>query len=281
MKTLKNQILMFFMAGIFIVLNSCSTSNAENKQSKVTAPVVTTTLEEKTEVIPTEVSAVKSELDKAHVAGKAAFVVVTGNGIAETSKAVTVAEGAKSIYKNAVVVQMNRDDAANADFVKEWRLTGAPLPLILVFSPKGTLTGGRILAQSTAENIAELIPSPKLEEVYAAISSNKNAIVVFTKKSFADRDEVVKNSKEAVALLKNEAVFVEVDMDDAKENGFMNQVRVNKATTKASVTLVVNKQGQVAGTSVTVPDPNKLVAAAKTPVKSGCGPGCGPAGCGQ
>lgn len=258
MKTLKNQLTLCLLAGIFVILNSFSLKSSAE---------------------PAPASAVKSELDKAHVAGKAAFVVVTGNGIAETNKAVSIAEGAKAIYKNAVVVQMNRDDAANAELVNEWRLTGAPLPLILVFSPKGQLTGGRILNQSTAENIAELIPSPKLEEVFTAISNNKNAIVVFSKKSFSDRNEVVKNSKQAVDLLKNEAVFVEVDMDDEKENGFMNQVRIDKTATKASVTLVINKQGQVSGTSLTVPDASKLVAAAKTPVKSGCGPGCGPAGC--
>lgn len=61
----------------------------------------------------------------------------------------------------------------------------------------------------------------------------------------------------------------------------MKQLRINPETAKASVTLVINKQGQVAGTSTTVPDSKKLVSAAKTPVKSGCGPGCGPAGCGK
>lgn len=279
MKTLKNQLTFCLLAVVLFVMNACASTQAENKQPAQNSPLVSENLENKAE--PASTSAAKNALDKAKADSKAAFVVVTGNGIAETNKAVAVAEGAKSIHKNAVVVQMNRDDAANAELVNEWRLTGAPLPLILVFSPKGTLTGGRILTQATAENIAELIPSPKLEEVYAAIGNNKNAIVVFTKKSFTDRNEVVKNSKDAVALLKNEAVFVEVDMDDSKETGFMNQVRINKAATKASVTLVINKQGQVAGTSITVPDPDKLVAAAKTPVKSGCGPGCGPAGCGK
>lgn len=281
MRTLKKQLTILIFSGLFIMMQSCSNSKAENNQPVDKLPVKTTSLEVADNPAPADASAVKGALDKAHDAGQAAFVVVSGNGVAETDKAVTIAENAKAIYKNAVVVQMNRDDAANAELVNEWRLTGAPLPLILVVSSKGTLTGGRILAQATAENVAELVPSPKLEEVYAAIGSNKNAIVVFTKKSFADRNEVVKNSKQAVDLLKSEAVFVEVDMEDAKENGFMNQVRLDKNTTKSSVTLVINKQGQVAGTSLTVPDPNKLVTAAKTPVKSGCGPGCGPAGCGQ
>ena len=263
-----------------VTFNACSNPNAAN--NKVDA---NNNAQQKTEATQQPVqkgtSGVQTELDKAKKAGKAVFVVVTGTGATDTDKATTIAKGANGIYKNAIVIQMNRDDAANASLVAEWRLAGAPIPLILVISSKGQPTGGYVLAQATAENIAALIPSPKLEEVYAAIASSKHAIVVFTKKSFVDRTEVIKIAKDAVAKLNNEAVFVEVDMDDSKENGFMNQLRIDKLSTKASVTVVINKQGQVAGTSTTVPDAAKLVAAAKTPVRGGCGPGCGPAGCGR
>jgi len=226
-------------------------------------------------------SPVQAELDKAKKAGKAVFVVVTGNGVTNTDKANEIAKGANTIYKNAVIVQMNRDDAANASLVAEWRLAGAPLPLILVLSSKGQPTGGYILEQATAENIAALVPSPKLEQVYDAIGNNKYAVVAFTKKTFTDRAEVLKECNKAVTLLNNEAVFIEVDMEDQKETGFMQQLRISPLMAKSSVTLVINKQGQVAGQSTTIPDAAKLVSAAKTPVRSGCGPGCGPAGCGK
>ncbi|MCK7519969.1 MAG: hypothetical protein MZV64_20710 [Ignavibacteriales bacterium] len=101
---------------------------------------------------------------------------MSGNGVTGTEKAVSIAEKAKTIYKNAVLLQMNRDDAANAQLVNEWRLSGAPLPLILVVSPKGILTGGRILAQATAENIASLVPSPKKEAVIEQMTSGKSCI---------------------------------------------------------------------------------------------------------
>jgi hypothetical protein len=224
---------------------------------------------------------VNQSLDKAKSEGKAVFIVVTGTGATDTDKATAIAKGATTIYKNAVIVQMNRDDSSNAQLVTEWRLAGAPLPLILVVSSKGLPTGGYVLNDATAENIAALVPSPKLEAVYEAISNGKHAIVVFSKKSFTDKAEVIKISKEAVSMLNKEAVFVEVDMDDLNETNFMNQLRINKSTAKASLTLVINKQGQIAGTSTTIPDATKLVAAAKAPVKSGCGPGCGPAGCGK
>ena len=52
-----------------------------------------------------------------------------------------------------------------------------------------------------------------------------------------------------------------------KKQTSLNQLRIDKSQLKASLTLVINKQGQVAGTATTVPDATKLVAAAKTPVK--------------
>ena len=220
-------------------------------------------------------------INTAKIAGKAVFLIVTGTGVSETDKAMLIAKGANDIYKNAVIVQINRDDAANSQLVSEYRLAGAPLPLILVISSKGFPTGGYLLAQATSENLAALVPSPKLEDVYTAINSGKYAIVAFSKKAFTDKPEVLKECKKAVALLNNEAILVEVDVDDSKEANFLNQLRIDKSQLNASLTLVINKQGQVAGTATTIPDATKLVAAAKTPVAGGCGPGCGPAGCGK
>ena len=222
---------------------------------------------------------VSDNISAAKTAGKAVFLVVTGTGVTETDKAMLIAKGANDIYKNAVIVQMNREDAANSQLVNEYRLAGAPLPLILVISSKGFPTGGYILAQATSENLAALVPSPKLEDVYTAINVGKYAIVAFSKKAFTDKPAVLKECKKAVALLNNEAILVEVDVDDSKEANFLNQLRIDKSQLNASLTIVINKQGQVAGTATTVPDATKLVAAAKTPVAAGCGPGCGPAGC--
>ena len=261
-------------------LTACGNSTAVNKQASPGTEVTQSTQPEQPTASPASNSKIQTDLEKAKKDGKAVFVVVTGTGVTETDKATTIAKGANALYKNAAVVQLDRDDAANAQLVAEWRLAGAPLPLVLVVSPKGQLTGGMVLAQATAERIAALVPSPKLEDVYAAIGASKTALVVFTKKSLGDRTEVLQACKEAVTKLNNKAAIIEVDMDDSKEVNFINQLRIDQAST-ASTTLVINAQGQVAGTSTSVPDATKLVAAATTPVRGGCGPGCGPAGCGK
>lgn len=277
MNTMKGSLLSLTVISLW-ALTACGNSNAVNKQASPGTEATQSAAPKQPVALPASNSKIQADLEKAKKDGKAVFIVVTGTGVTETDKATTVAKGANAIYKNATVVQLDRNDAANSQLVAEWRLTGAPLPLVLVVSPKGQLTGGMVLAQATAENLAALIPSPKLEEVYASIAAQKPAVVVFTKKSLADRAEVLKESKEAVTKLKNNAVLVEVDMDDSKEVNFMNQLQIDKSSL-VSTTLVINAQGQVAGTSTGVPDATKLASAATAPVKSGCGPGCGPAGC--
>lgn len=286
MKILKKMSLLTLLSLNAVSFNACGNSNSANNQVNSNAEVKQSTLlnqqsENSYQTSQKSTLGVQTKLDKAKKEGKAVFVVVTGNEVTNTAQATTIAKGANEIYKNAVIVQMNRDDVANASLVNEWRLSGAPLPLILAISPNGTLTGGYILKQATAENIAALIPSPKMEMVYEAVKNKKYSVVVFSKKSFTDKNEVVKIAKNAVSQLKDEAVFIEVDMDDENETSFINKLRINKSNVKSSVTVVINKQGQLAGTSTTIPDAEKLVKAAKTPIKSGCGPGCGPSGCGK
>lgn len=222
---------------------------------------------------------VKTEIEKANKAGNVVFLVVTdGNNNVATAK--SIAEKANKSFNKSKVIIMDKNDKANSELVSKYRLLGAPIPLILVVGTNGVVVGGAPANQLKAEDLVNMLPSPKLEQVYDAINKGKHVIVVFTKKSFNDRSEVLKNAKEAISQLKD-AEFIEVDINDSREIAFMKQLRVDNMTTKASVTIVINKQGQVAGTSTTIPDVAKLVSAAKTPVKSGCGPGCGPSGCGK
>ena len=226
-----------------------------------------------------DVSGAKAKIDAAKENGKAAFVVVSDSETpdADVKKALDIAREANTIHKKAEVIQLLRDDQSNASLVKEWQLKGVPMPLIAVMSSSGKVIGGQFLSQATAENIVAMVPSPKLETVYGALDQGKHAIVVFTKKSFSNRDAVLEECRKAVSLLDNEAVLVEVDMNDEKETSFMKQVRLDKNSAKEPVTFVINKQGQVAGTATSIPDAEKLVSAANTPVQGGCAGG--PMGC--
>jgi putative ABC transport system ATP-binding protein len=144
-----------------LLITSQSCSNASDSGKKVTdsgtstkempVSVENAAIQQTTSSVKQQLT-VKQSLDKAKSEGKAVFVVVSGTGATDTDKATAIAKGATTIYKNAVIVQMNRDDASNAQLVAEWRLAGAPLPLILVVSSKGLPTGGYVLNDATAEN---------------------------------------------------------------------------------------------------------------------------------
>jgi len=262
--------------------NSASSQAIEKKSGKAIA--ATGTVSSSTSVSNVNTSndskGIADNIAAAKKSGKAVFLVVTGTGATNVDKALTIAKEANAIYKDAVVIQMDKDDSSNTQLVSDYRLAGAPVPVILVISSKGIATGGYVLAQATPENIAALVPSPKLEEVYAAIASGKSAITVFSKKTINDRKEVLKICKEAISILKNNAVLVEVDMDDSKETNFLNQLRIDK-TSNTTQTFVINTKGQVSGTSTNIPDAQKLADAATKVLSGGCGAGCGPAGCGK
>ena len=278
MNSMKGSLLSLTVISL-LALTACGNTNAGTKQASKESEATQSAQPEQPTTIVSSNSKIQTDLEKAKKDGKAVFVVVTGTGVTETDKATTIAKGANAIYKNAAVVQMDRDDAANAQLVAEWRLAGAPLPLVLVVSSKGQLTGGMVLAQATAENIAALVPSPKLEEVQEVINNKKPAFVVFTKKTYSDRAEVLQACKEAVTILKNNAAIVEVDLDDIKEASLIDRLEVDKSS-KETTTQVVNVQGQIAGTSSGLPDAAKLAAAAIAPPKSGCCPGgAGSSGC--
>ena len=273
---------------IAVIIMSCNSPSGSVVTKSVSSPKALTTagvvpslnMSTNTGSAPVSKGTIDN-LNAAKKAGKAVFLVVTGTGVPETDKAMLIAKGANDIYKNAVIVQMSRDDSANTQLVNQYRLAGAPLPLILVISSGGIPTGGYLLAQATAQNLADLIPSPKLEDIYSTIASSKIALVVFTKDSFKERAEVLKVCKEAVAKLDNNAEIVEVDLEDAKEVKLMNLLRVDKAS-NATLTMVINKQGQVTGTATSIPDATKLATAATLVVKSSCcGPGSNPASCGK
>src|ERR1035437_9337446 len=167
----KCQLLTLLLVNL-VAFNACSNSNAENKPTSANNTVL-----QKVETIPNYVlrstANLQNQLGDAKKAGKAVFVVVTGSGAIDTDKATKIAKGANTIYKNAIVLQMNRNDKANAKLVSQWRLSGAPLPLILVVSPKGFPTGGNVLSAATPQNIAEIVPSPKLDDVYEALNNSK------------------------------------------------------------------------------------------------------------
>jgi hypothetical protein len=189
---------------------------------------------------------VQTDIEKAGKAGKYVFLVVTEPGVTGAEKVLsTVKQALKSVPKTTVI-EMNRADAANTQLVAKYRITGMPLPFILLIASNGMPASFLPADMATPERLVQMIPSPKKEEVTEALNKNKTAFVVASRKSMSNRNKVFDTCKAACSQMKDRAVFISIDMDDKQELSFLQKLSVNMASTEP-VTFVVNPRGQITG----------------------------------
>ena len=221
----------------------------------------------------------KEALATAVSKGKPAILLVTAPGAQNLEKArATVAEAAKKI-KGCVTVEMDRSDAANSELVTKYGLAGAPIPLILVFAPNGAISGGLPSSNATPEGLAKMLPSPKKSELLKEIQAGNAVLIVASRKGMEDQAKAVENCTKACGQIKGKATTMQVNMDDKDEQTFLSEMKVDTKAT-APVTVVINAQGQLAGSFTGAVDVGALAQAATKRVggccPSGSGKSCAP-----
>ena len=257
--------------------DSLSVNKTGNDTSSITVTTEDLKSTESTAELTTSAAVAKAKAD-----GNSVFLIVTDPVKTDVLKALKIAKEANLSVAKSVILTMDRNNASNAALVAKYGVGTAPLPVILVISPKGLVAGGFLLSEATADLLTGSIPSPKQDEVLAAIDIKKSVLIVAAKSSFTDKATAVANCKSAVALNGNKSVFVEVDLADVKEATFLELMKINTATA-TTATVVVNNTGQVNGTFYAAKDAASLVTLANTVAKSGgCSPGssCAPGACG-
>lgn len=157
----------------------------------------------------------------------------------------TVSAAAKQV-NDCVTVELDRADATNAAFVTRYGLAGAPVPLILVFAGNGAIAGGVPSSQATSAALVSMIPTPKKAEVLQALQSGNAVFLVASRTAMKTTPKIMDSCALACNQLKGKATTVHVDLDDAAEQRFLAELRVDAAV-DAPVTLVINPQGQIAG----------------------------------
>ncbi len=221
---------------------------------------------------------VTTEIEKAGKACKPVFLVAYNTNGADTDKAFSIANEAKSALKSSsVIIKMNTTDAANNELVAKYRLAGAPMPLILVLDKNSTVAGGLPLKEATAAKLIEMVPTPKTSELLKAINEGKSVYVVAYKETMTSHDKAMDNCAMACGKMDNKSVTIKIDLDDKKEAKLLQTLKCD-LNAKEPVTYVINKSGQVIGTHNGITDVNTLVASAKKAPAGGCCPGGAPAG---
>jgi len=214
--------------------------------------------------------AAQQELEAAARSGKVAFILIYDATAAQVDIArLTVADAVRRV-PGAVIVDLDRGNAANAEFVAKYKLGTAPVPLILVASSSGVITGGLVAAQATTEALVKLVPSPKQAEIVKAISEGNAVFITASRRSMASTATVNSICAAACQQMAGKSVQINIDMDDPAEAGFLTSLKVNMQSTEP-VTLVANPQGQIAQTYTGAVQVTDLVTAATKKV-GGCCP---------
>lgn len=226
-------------------------------------------------------AATTEELQTAASKGEVAFVLVTEPGISGADQARQTIQSAVAQVPSSLMIESNRADAANADFVQKYGLATAPLPLIFVFGSNGVIAGGNAASRVNSQQLVAMVPSPKKAEVVKAIQSGQAVYVTAYRLGMTTKSQVLSGCAAACQQMMGRGTTVEVNMDDPAEKDFLNQLKVNLLSNEP-VTVVVNSKGQVTGSYTGAVEVDALIASATKVASSGCcpsgsGAGCGPA----
>lgn len=212
--------------------------------------------------------------------GKTVFVIVTEAGAVGVPAVRENVRKAAEIAGDVEIVELDRKDPQNAEFVKTRRLATAPVPLVLVFASNGALAGGYPGAKALPNTLVSLVPSPKKAEVLLELQAGKSVFITATRAGMSQSEQVFKCCAEAGEKMKGRCVSINIDLDDPAESAFLRQLKINRKTTKPR-TVVINTQGKITGSFNGAVDVSQLVQAATKRVSGGCcpsgsGKSCGP-----
>jgi hypothetical protein len=226
-------------------------------------------------------AATQADLDQAVKQQRVAFILVSEPGTLGLEPARDMIRQAMAKVDKATLIELDRSAAGNAELVTKYRLTGTPLPLILVAARNGALGGGLPAAQATVERLVALVPSPKKAELLQNLQGGNAVILCASRQGMSARAAALANCATACVQSSGQCVLVEIEMDDPAEAAFLTSLKVSPTATEPTI-LVVNTSGQISGSYTGAADPGELVAASVKKA-GGCAPGaCAPGakGCG-
>lgn len=218
---------------------------------------------------------VREQLSKAKENGNTVFMVVTDSKTSAEKLTQLVTEVTKELSKTQII-QMNTDDEKNVELVKEYKLSGAPMPLMILFSDRGLMLGGMIESQVTKENIIEAIPTPKYSEITYALSQGKPVLAIVSNNRFKSDKSARELCESAKKEMLDKAEVIIVDAEDAKESKLITMLNI-KNKLEDTFIIAINGQGIMSGRFDAIPTKTDLITAANRVMQSGCAPGgCGP-----
>ena len=220
-------------------------------------------------------------LARASAAGKYIFIFFSKEDDQNTATMRKVFEGAMGkAGGKADSIAIKITDPAEKKIVDKYRVTSAPMPLVLAVAPNGAVTGG-FPRQFNENTLLGAFASPGMEKCLKALQERKLVILCAQNNRTKSNDVATKCAHDfkADARFARFTEIVRVDPADATEAKFMKQLRIEPKTTEA-VTAMLAPPGVVVGTFKGAVAKDALVSALIAATSGGCGSGgCGPSGC--
>jgi hypothetical protein len=217
-------------------------------------------------------SSTASELQKAKDAGRIAFVLVTDPETGDAKETEDLIRGVMKQTGKSTLVRLDRAAPENAPLVSRYRLSTAPIPLVLVYTSTGVIAGGAPAKGLTPERLAFMVPTPTEEAVISALQSGRPVLVLASRDNDA---KALKACETAGERSKGKIAVVRVNTGSKTDRKFLDKLRIDPEATEPTIA-AINSQGQLTGMFPGTTDAGCCPGGAKS---AACPPGAKPAAC--
>jgi hypothetical protein len=145
----------------------------------------------------------------------------------------------------AVATSVNVSDAANQSLVEQFKVSRAPMPMVLCIAPNGAVTGG-IPDKITDDSIEKVLVTPTMTQCMKALQDGKLVLVHVR----ADGTSALPSGASefaADAAFRTRTVAVSFRIDDPIEKRFLSEMGINPAAVRGSVVSLLAPPGVLVG----------------------------------
>jgi hypothetical protein len=222
-----------------------------------------------------------SAIEKAAATDKYAFILFYSDEGEQTQlRRAAFRKAMSKITEKAVALEIDVTDAAERQIVNRFKVSRAPMPLVLAVAPNGAITGGFPQEFEEAQLLGAFA-SPCEETSLKALQERKVVLLCVQNGSTKLNDDAMKGVQDFKAdpNFGSSTEVVILDPADPSESEFLKALQVAPQTNSA-ITVCLVPPGNAAARFTGATKKETIVAAISS--SGGCGPGgCGPGGCGK
>lgn len=222
----------------------------------------------------------KSLLQQAANEGRYVFTFVWKQDDDATRRMHEVFDSALAkVVERAIATDVLISAANQREFVEEYGLERAPLPLVLAIAPNGAITGG-FPTQFSEEELLNAFATPATEKSMKELQAGKLVLLCVQNESSAAREAAVAAAREFQRdpRFAGASEIVMLDPTDTAEASFLRDLQIN--STANAVTVLLAPPGSPIAMFEGAISKAQLVEAVEKAGSGSCPGGqCGPNGC--